>query len=133
MLGGLMVWRILADTVMGLHLLLMGFFAVSVVLLALGFFKRRRNWRRFYCGVTALAISLGVAAWAGVLRSCSLTDLEYMLRRLYDPSESWMRTRSLLGTIIFDTTGVEVPEFAFTIGLGIGIAVMISSLILRRA
>jgi hypothetical protein len=56
-----------------------------------------------------------------------------MLRRLYDPSESWMRTRSLLGTIIFDTTGVEVPEFAFTIGLGIGIVVMIGSLILRRA
>ena len=128
-----MVWRILADTVMGLHLLVIGFFAVSVVLLALGFFKGRRNWRRFYCGVTALAISLGVASWAGVLRSCSLTDLEYMLRRLYDPSESWMRTRSLLGTIILDTTGVEVPEFAFTIGLGIGIVVMISSLILRRA
>ncbi len=128
----MMPWRILADTVMGLHLLLMGFFAVSVVLLALGFFTGRRNWQFFYYGVTALAISLGVASWVGILRSCSLTELEYMLRRLYDPSESWMRTRSLLGTIIFDATGVEVPEFAFTIGLGIGIAVMISSLILRR-
>lgn len=128
-----MIWRILADMVMGLHLLLMGFFAVSVVLLALGFFKGRRNWQFFYSGVTVLAISLGVASWAGVLRSCSLTNLEYMLRRLYDPSESWMRTRSLLGTIIFDTTEVEVPEFAFTVGLGIGIAIMISSLILRRA
>ena len=123
----------MADTVMGLHLLLMGFFGVSAVLLALGFFKGRRNWQFFYCGVTTLAISLGVASWVGVLQSCSLTDLEYMLRRLYDPSESWMRTRSLLGTIILDTTGVEVPEFAFTIGLGIGIAVMISSLVLRRA
>jgi len=133
MLDGLMIWRILADMVMGLHLLLMGFFAVSVVLLALGFFKGRRNWQFFYSGVTVLAISLGVASWAGVLRSCSLTNLEYMLRRLCDPSESWMRTRSLLGTIIFDTTEVEVPEFAFTVGLGIGIAIMISSLILRRA
>jgi hypothetical protein len=133
MLDGLMIWRILADMVTGLHLLLMGFFAVSVVLLALGFFKGRRNWQFFYSGVTVLAISLGVASWAGVLRSCSLTNLEYMLRRLYDPSESWMRTRSLLGTIIFDTTEVEVPEFAFTVGLGIGIAIMISSLILRRA
>ncbi len=56
-----------------------------------------------------------------------------MLRRLYDSSENWMRTRSLLGTIIFDTTGVEVPEFAFTIGLGMGIAIMIGSLLLRRA
>jgi hypothetical protein len=56
-----------------------------------------------------------------------------MLRRLYDPSESWMRAKSLLGTIMFNATGVEVPEVAFTIGLGIIIAVMIGSLILRRA
>ena len=133
MLGGLMIWRIIADAVMILHLLLIGFFAVSIVLLALGFFKGHRNWQFFYRGVTALAIALGVVSWVGILRSCSLTDLEYMLRRLYDPSESWMRTRSLLGTIIFHAIGVEVPEFVFTIGLGIGIAVMISSLILRRA
>jgi len=128
-----MLWRILADAVMGLHLLLMGFFAVSVVLLALGFFKGRRNWQFFYYGVTTLVVGLGVAAWTGILKSCSLTDLEYMLRRLYDPSESWMRTRSLLGTIIFDITGVEVPEFAFTIALGVGITVMIGSLLVRRA
>ncbi len=128
-----MLWRILADAVMGLHLLLMGLFAVSVVLLALGFFKGRRNWQFFYCGVTAVVAGLGVAAWVGVLRSCSLTDLEYMVRRLYDPGESWMRTRSLLGTIIFNTTGVEVPEFAFTIALAVAVVVMISSLILRRA
>ena len=128
-----MLWKILADAVMGLHLLLMGFFAVSVVLLALGFFKRRRNWQFFYYGVTALALGLGVASWTGVLRSCSLTDLEYVLRRLYDTSERWMRTRSLLGTTIFNATGVEVPEFAFTIALVVGIAVMIGSLILRRA
>ena len=128
-----MLWRILADAVVGLHLLLMGLFAVSVVLLALGFFKGHRNWQFFYYGVIAVVVGLGVAAWAGVIRSCSLTDLEYMLRRFYDPGESWMRTRSLVGTIIFNTTGVEVPEFAFTIALGVGVVVMISSLILRRA
>ena len=96
---GVMLWRILADAVMGLHLLLTGLFGVSVVLLALGFFKGRRNWQFFYYRVTALAVGLGVAAWKGILQSCSLTDLEYMLRRLYDPNESWMCTRSLLGTI----------------------------------
>jgi len=133
MLGGMTIWKIMADAVMGLHLMLIGFFAVSIVLLALGVFKGHRNWRFFYYGVTALAIGLGAASWVGILKSCSLTDLEYILRRLYDPSESWMRTKSLLGTIIFDATGAEVPEFAFTIGLGIGIAVMIISLILRRA
>ncbi len=129
----MMLWRILADTVMGLHLLLIGLFAVSVVLLALGFLKGRRNWQFFYYGVTALAVGLGVASWVGVIRSCSLTDLEYILRRLYDPSESWMRTSSLLGTIIFNATGVEVPEFAFTIALVVAVVVMISSLIFRRA
>ena len=127
-----MPWKILADVVMGVHLLLMAFFAVSVILLALGVFKGRRNWHRFYWGVVVLATSLGAASWAGVLKSCSLTDLEYMLRRLYDPSESWMRIKSLLGTIIFDTTGVEVPEFVFTIGLVTGIVVMIGSLLFRR-
>ena len=129
----MMFWKILAEAVMGLHLLLMGFFAVSVVLLALGFFKGRRVWRLFYYGVAASAAGLGAAAWKGALQSCPLTDLEYMLRRLYDPSESWIRTRSLLGTIIYDATGVEVPEFVFTIGLVIGLVVMISSLIVHRA
>lgn len=128
-----MLWRILADAVMGLHLLLMGFFAVSIVLLALGFFKERRNWQFFYYGVATVAVGLGVAAWTGILKACSLTDLEYVLRRLYDPSESWMRTRSLLGTITLDIIGVEVPEFVFTIALVVGIAVMIGSLLVRRA
>ena len=127
-----MFWRILAETVMGLHILLIGFFGVSVVLLALGFFKGRRNWQFFYYGVTALAAGLGMAAWKGIMQSCSLTDLEYMLRRLYDPSERWIRTRSLLGTIIPNTTGIEVPEFVFTIALVVGIIVMISSLIFQR-
>lgn len=128
-----MPWRILAETVMGLHLLLMAFLTVSAVLLALGFFRGRRNWQRFYYGVIVLAVGITVADKTEILKSCSLTDLEYMLRRLYDPSESWMRTRSLLGTTMFNTTGVEVPEVVFTIGLGTIIAVMIGSLILRRA
>jgi len=128
-----MPWKILADVVMGLHLSLMAFFAVSIVLLALGVFKGHRNWLFFYCGVAVLASGLGIAPWTGALKSCSLTDLEYLFRRLYDPSESWMRTRSLLGTLIYDASGIEVPEFVFTIGLVVGIIAMISSLVLRRA
>lgn len=128
-----MLWKILAEVVMGTHLLLMALFAMSVILLALGVFKRRRNWQLFYRGVVVSVTGLGAAAWAGVLKSCPLTDLEYMLRRLYDPSESWTRTRSLLGTLIYNTSGIEVPEFVFTISLVVGIAVMVSSLFLQRA
>lgn len=127
-----MLWKILADGVMGFHLIVMAFFGVSAILLALGIFKGHHNWQFFYWGVIVLATLLRVADWIGLLKSCSLTDLEYILRGLYDPSWSWVRTRSLLGTIIFNFTGVQVPEFIFTIGLGIAIVVMVTSLILRR-
>jgi vacuolar-type H+-ATPase subunit I/STV1 len=124
-----MLWKILADVVTGLHLLLIGFFAVSVVLLATGFFKGRRNWKIFYCIFVALAVGLQVSLSTGILKSCPITDLEYKLRRLYDTSESWLRTRSILATTIFNVTGAEVPEYALTIAMVTGIAVMIISLI----
>lgn len=126
-----MLWKILADSVMILHLLIMLFLFVSVVLLAAGVFKGHRNWRYFYCGVTAIALGKGLLA---LLRAipCPLTELEYMLRRLYDPSESWRRTKSLLGTVIYNITGVTVPEYVFTIALGIGVVVMIILLILWK-
>jgi hypothetical protein len=127
-----MIWRILADSVMLFHLILMVFFAVSAVLLALGLFRGRRNWQRFYWGVIVVAVTLRLGEWTGLLKSCSLTDLEYKLRRMYDPSESWMRTKSLLGTTIQDLTGIEVPEVVFGV-LGVLIpVVMIASLIFRR-
>ena len=110
----------------------MALFVVSAVLLALGSFRGRRNWQVFYWGVIVLAVGLRVTDWMGLLKGCSITDLEYMLRRMYDPSESWMRTRSLLGTIAYNVTGVEVPEVFFGVVNGIIITVMVASLIFRR-
>ncbi|MBM4446174.1 MAG: DUF2784 family protein [Chloroflexi bacterium] len=127
-----MHWKILADVVTGLHLSLISFFAVSVVLLAIGFFKTRRNWKIFYWVFVALAVGLQVALSTGILKSCPITDLEYKLRMFYDTSESWLRTRSLLATAIFNVTGMEVPEYALTIAMVTGIAVMVISLILWR-
>lgn len=127
-----MIWKILADAVVALHLIIMVFFAVSAVLLALGVFRGRRNWQNFYWGVIVLAVGLRVGDWTGLLKSCSLSDLEFMLRRLYDPSESWMRESSLLNTIIYNVAGIQVPEFVFTILWGVIAVVMVGSLILRR-
>jgi len=127
----MMVWRILADIVMALHLLLIGLFLLYILLVVLGFFKGRRGWRLVHYGVMASVGYVGVVSWTEM--PCPLTELEYAFRRLYDPSESWLRTRSLLATFVLDTTGVEVPEFAFTIALGVGIAAMIGSLVARRA
>ncbi len=127
-----MIWRILAEIVVVLHLGIMLLFAVSAVLLALGIFRGKRNWQIFYWCVLGLAVVLRVGDWTGLLESCSITDLEYMLRRLYDPSEVWMREGSLLATVAYNITGIEVPEFVFTILWGIIAAVMVSSLIFRR-
>jgi hypothetical protein len=124
-----MHWKILADVVTGLHLSLIGFFAVSVVLLATGFFKTHRNWKIFYWVFVALAVGLQVSLSTGILKSCPITDLEYTLRRLYDTSESWLRTRSILATAIFNVTGAEVPEYTLTIAMVTGVAIMIISLI----
>ena len=127
-----MVWKVLAEAVMSLHLLIIIFFIVSAVLLAIGFFKGRRNWQFFYYGCIVLALGVAVNNSVGILKSCPLTALEYMLRRNYDPSESWMRTKSLMATVVFNITGAEVPEHIFTIALVTGMIVMISSLIFWR-
>ena len=132
MLGEMMLWKILADAVVALHLFIMVFFAVSAALFALGIFKGRRNWQIFYWGVIVLAVGLRVGDWTGLLKSCSLSDLEFMLRRMYDPSESWMREGSLLNAVIYNIAGIQVPEFVFTILWGITAVVIVSSLVLRR-
>ena len=128
-----MFWRILSEAVMILHLLLICFLIVSAVLLATGFFKGRRNWQFFYYAVVALALGVVVNNWVKIFKYCPLTALEYILRRQYDPSESWVRTRSLMATVVFNITGAEVPEYVFTIALVSGIVVMVSSLIFWRA
>lgn len=125
-----MVWEILADTVMGLHLLFMVLAIVYVVLLALGCFKGHR-WARFVCyGMIGLAVYVGFVSYTGM--PCPLTEAEHALRRLYDPSEMWIRSRSLLGTLIGNTIRIEVPEFAFTIVLIAGIGIMLGALVTRR-
>lgn len=123
------MWKFFADTVTGLHLLLMGFFAVSAVLLAVGVFKERRNWKVFYWVFVAGAVGLQVALWTKILESCPVTDLEYMLRSRYDATESWVRSKSLLATAIFNVTGATVPEYTLTIAMAAGLVVMVFSLI----
>ncbi len=127
-----MVCKIQAEVVVVLHLGIIIFFTVSAVLLALSVFRGRRNWQIFYWCVLGLAVGLRVGDWTGLLESCSITDLEYMLRRMYDPSEVWMREGSLLATVAYNTTGIEIPEFVFTVLWGVITAVMVSSLIFRR-
>jgi hypothetical protein len=123
-------WRVLADVVMYLHVLLPLLF-VGVIIFSLirevGF-----KWRLFFYVVMGLWIIMEVAPKFGWTKNCALTDLEYSLRRLYDPSESWVRTRSLPATIVFNISRVEVPEFVFTAIFGIIMATAIGIVIARR-
>jgi hypothetical protein len=123
-------WRVLADVVMYLHVLLPLLFVGLIVfslIREVGF-----QWRLLCYLVTGMWIIMEIAPKFGWTKNCPLTDLEYSLRRLYDPSESWVRTRSLPATIIFNVSGIEVPEFVFTAMLGFIVATVIGILIARR-
>ncbi len=126
------MWKFLADTVTGLHLLLIVFFAVSAVLLATGVFKGHRNWKIFYWIFIGGAISLQVLLSSRIWKSCPITDMEYWLRSQYDASENYIRTRSLLATAIYNVTGAAVPEYALTIAMALGLVIMVISLILWK-
>jgi hypothetical protein len=125
----MVIWRVLADVVMYLHillpLLLVGVVAVSLFR-EVGF-----QWRLLcYVGMGSWVI-MEIAPKLGWTKNCALTDLEYSLRRLYDPSESWIRTRSLPATVIFNISRIEVPEFIFTVMFGIFLATVVGIVIAR--
>ena len=123
-------WRVLADVVMYLHILLPLLF-VGVVVFSL-FREVGFQWRFLCYGVMGVWIIMEIAPKFGWTKNCPLTDLEYSLRRLYDPTESWVRTRSLPATIVFNISGIEVPEFVFTAILGIIVATVIGIFIARE-
>jgi hypothetical protein len=68
----------------------------------------------------------------GLTKNCPLTDLEYLLRGHYDPSESWVKTRSLTATIVFNITGIKVPEFVFTAIFGVIMVTAIGIVVARK-
>jgi hypothetical protein len=81
--------------------------------------KWASNGSSFFYVVLVAWIIIEVAPKFGWTKNCPLTDLEYFLRRHHDPSESWVRTKTLPVTIIFNITGIEVPDFVFTAIFGI--------------
>jgi hypothetical protein len=122
-------WRVLADVVMYLHILLPVLF-IGVVGVSL-FKKVGLQWQLLcYVGI-GIWVIMEIAPKFGWTKNCPLTDLEYSLRRLYDPSESWVRTRSLPATVIFNISRIEVPEFIFTVVLGIFLATVVGIVIAR--
>jgi hypothetical protein len=126
------MWKLLADTVTGLHLLLIAFFAVSAILLAAGVFKGHRNWKIFFWAFIGGAIGLQVLLSTRIWKSCPITDFEFWLRSHYDATENYIRTRSLLATTIHNVTGAVVPEYYLTITMSLGLVIMVISLILWK-
>jgi hypothetical protein len=123
------IWRVLADIVMYLHILL-PVLLVGVVGFSL-FRELGFRWRLLCYAVTGVWVIMEIAPKVGWTTNCPLTDLEYSLRRLYDPSESWIRTRSLPATVVFSISGIEVPEFIFTFIFGIFMAAVVGIIIAR--
>jgi hypothetical protein len=125
----MVIWRVLADVVMYLHIFL-PLLLVGVVVVSL-FREVGFQWRLLcYVGM-GLWVIMEIAPKFGWTKNCPLTDLEYSLRRLYDPSESWVRTRSLPATVIFNISRIEVPEFIFTVVFGIFLATVVGIVVAR--
>jgi len=123
------MWRVLADMVMYLHILLPVLF---ILVVGVSLFKKVGFRWQFLCYVgIGMWVIMELAPKFGWTKNCPLTDLEYSLRRLYDPSESWIRTRSLPATVIFNISRIEVPEFIFTVVWGIFLATVMGIVIAR--
>lgn len=123
------MWRVLADMVMYLHILLPVLF---ILVVGVSLFKKVGFRWQFLCYVgIGMWVIMELAPKFGWTKNCPLTDLEYSLRRLYDPSESWVRTRSLPATVIFNISRIEVPEFIFTVVWGIFLATVMGIVIAR--
>jgi hypothetical protein len=123
------IWRVLADVVMYLHILL-PVLLVGVVVVGL-FREVGFQWRLLcYVGMGSWVI-MEIVPKFGWTKNCPLTDLEYSLRRLYDPSGSWVRTRSLPATVIFNISRIEVPEFIFTVVFAIFLATVVGVVVAR--
>jgi hypothetical protein len=123
-------WEVLADVVMYLHILLPLLF-IGVIVFSL-FKELSFKWQFFFYVLLGSWIIMEVAPKFGWTKNCPLTDLEYLLRRRYDPSESWVRTKSLAATIVFNITGIELPEWVFTVIFVVIIATAISMVIARK-
>jgi hypothetical protein len=125
----MVIWRVLADMVMYLHIFL-PLLLVGVVVVSL-FREVSFRWRLLcYVGM-GLWVIMEIVPKFGWTKNCPLTDLEYSLRRLYDPSESWVRIRSLPATVIFNISRIEVPEFIFTVVFGVFLATVVGVVIAR--
>ena len=115
--------------VMYLHILLPVLF---ILVVGVSLFKKVGFRWQFLCYVgIGMWVIMELAPKFGWTKNCPLTDLEYSLRRLYDPSESWIRTRSLPATVIFNISRIEVPEFIFTVVWGIFLATVMGIVIAR--
>jgi hypothetical protein len=123
-------WEVLADVVMYFHILL-PFLFIGFIVFSL-FREVGFKWQLLFYVCMGSWIIMEVAPKFSWTKNCPLTDLEYSLRRHYDPSESWVRIRSLPATVVFNITGVEVPEWVFTAVFGIIMAIGIGIPIVRK-
>lgn len=123
-------WRVLADIVMYFHIILpLLFIGVLIfnIFRGIGF-----KWQIVFYVLMGGWIIMEAAPRLGWTKNCPLTDLEYFFRRHYDPSESFIRTRSLTATIVYNITGATVPEWVFTAVFGVIMAAAIGLIIARK-
>ena len=113
-----MLFWLLADLVLAIHVALFVVLGVGVVLAALGLMRHHRRMNLFFW--PTFVISIG---WAMVPVDCPITELEVWLRQLVEPD--WARPQQLPPTVGEWLTGVALPRRFFMAvgGLLFGLAI----------
>ena len=122
-----MVYALLADLLVFVHLLLVGFVIGGQIAIVVGA-VRKWNWIRnpvFRLGHTAAIVLIAANAVAGIL--CPLTEWEYALR---DRAGQVVETDiSFMGRLVRGVLFYELPTWVFTLAYVLFALVVIATLI----
>ena len=119
------MYRILANVVFVIHILVIVFMITNAALTITGFMADHPLYHRLSTVFVGMVIISQI-----VFLGCPLVALEYSLRRHYDPSIHY--TGSFTVYLIEKLTGVTIPTLAVTIATYLIVAIVIAGWIFLK-
>ena len=119
-----MVWWLLANVVLTIHVLLFVVIVVGLLLAAIGVLKRYKKVSFVYWSVTIATLI------SQLIPGCQLTTIERWMRHQVDPS--WEREYSSIArTLTNEFLGTDLPDKFFT-GLAVILGVVVAMVFIRN-
>ena len=118
-----MSWWLLANSVLGIHVLLFTGVVVGLFLASIGILKRYKKISLVYWSITVITLV------SQLIPGCQLTTIERWMRHQVDPS--WEREYSIARTLTNEFLGIDLPDKFFT-GLAIILGVVVAMVFIRN-